>query len=231
MKVLIVDNNLHIKTYPQTMLIRQYLGIAHGITATTCLPHQLADNHISYDRVILSGSTAYIREEKEWMDHERRFIDRWIQKQVPILGICFGAQLLARHVFGKEAVVALPYPINGSIIVDQINNSPLFASLPPSFGAVATHYEGFSVPASCRIAQTAEWHSYGFQMDGHIFGIQFHPELTGWFGKQLVTIQRLLYDRHVYQSFSVKTDPWHGKKIFRNFLTLPAPLSSAAKGP
>ena len=217
MNILIVDNNLYIKAYPQGLMLRAHLGLP-GITATVRKPFALEDRDANADRVILSGSTAYIREEREWMVRERRFIDRWMERGVPILGICFGAQLIARHLFGEEAITALPFPISGSIRVRYKDGTPLFAGLPNPFGVVTTHYEGFVVPEAHRIAETEEWDSYAFAYPGSVYGVQFHPELEGGVGRRVVKLQGLLYDRHVYQEFEVKTRARHGMRLLSNFI-------------
>lgn len=125
-KVLIVDNNLHLRGYPQGWVVRGHLGVRHTPYATIREPEKLSERDNGPDRVILTGSTAFIRQEHDWMYRERTFIDAWMKRGIPILGICFGAQLLARHLFGKKAITALPYPINGSIQVRYKEGTELF---------------------------------------------------------------------------------------------------------
>lgn len=218
MKILIVDNNLYIKFYPQSFLVKRCLGAKYFFDTKIRVPEELCEADIDVDRVILTGSTAFIRQEKSWMKKERQFIDKWLNKKVPVLGICFGAQLLARHIFGEQSVTALPFPINGSILVEHKENCPIFKGIPNPFGAIATHYEGISAPEKNVIAAIAEWPCYGFSYTNNVYGIQFHPELSGGTGKFLVRLQRYLYDRNVYQDFSVKTSIKHGNRIIRNFI-------------
>lgn len=218
MKILIVNNNLHIRTYPQGLLVRVHLGCKNFCKASIKNPRDLSAADLAVDRVILTGSTAYIRQEKEWMRHERTYIESWIKKGIPILGICFGSQLLARHIFGEHAITAIPFPINGSIRVKQEKESPLFKHMPTVFGAVATHYEGMHIPEEHVIASTDIWPHYAFSFPGHVYGIQFHPELCGPVGRFLVRLQRILYDRHVFQDFSIQTSAHVGSCILKNFI-------------
>jgi len=218
MSILIVDNNLHLRGYPQGLILRAHLGLKEAANAAIVNPGALSERDCEPDRVILTGSTAYIRQENEWMDRERAFIDAWMKRGVPILGICFGAQLLARHLFGKEAITALPYPISGSIRIRYKEGTSLFEGLPNPFGGVTTHYEGFIVPEAYRVAEIDEWPHYAFSFPGGIHGVQFHPELMDRFGKWLVRIQRQLFDRHVYQDFDVKTRGADGRRLLANFV-------------
>ncbi len=218
MKILIVNNNLHIRTYPQGLFVRVHSGLKNFFLSIIKSPKDLSEADLSVDRVILTGSTAYIRQEKDWMIIERGFIEKWMRKGIPVLGICFGSQLLVRHIFGEKAITALPFPINGSILVKQEKESLLFKGVPKVFGAIATHYEGINIPTEHIIASTDVWPQYAFSLPGHVYGIQFHPELCGPIGRFIVFLQRILYDRHVFQDFSIKTSARHGSCILKNFI-------------
>ena len=218
MKVLIVDNNLYVRGYPQGLMLRAHLALPYAVTARVRQPRDLTERDVGVDRVILSGSTGYIREEREWMVQERRFIEGWMKRGVPILGICFGAQLLARHIFGQKAISALPIPISGSILMEHRAGCRLFEGLPNPCGVVSTHYEGFVVPEEQKVAWTDEWPCYGFAHPGEVYGVQFHPELLGPVGRGVVRLQRAVYDRHVFQDLEVPTSTHDGVRLLKNFL-------------
>ena len=99
MTVLVVDNNLHLRRYPQASIVRAQLALAGAAGATVRSADALSERDLDVDRVILTGSTAYVRQEQPWMEAERRLLDGWMKRDVPVLGICFGAQLVARHLF------------------------------------------------------------------------------------------------------------------------------------
>lgn len=218
MRILIVDNNMHIGSYPQGFMIRSSFGLKDMFHSIVRKPVNLGVDDYDVDRVILTGSASYVREEKPWMVKEREYISYWMKKKIPILGICFGAQLLARHIFGKNSVTALPVPISGSVTVHFKKDCPIFKGLPNPLGVVSTHHEGFVAPEKYTTAGMPDWRSYAFWYPPNVYGLQFHPELMGVAGRTIVKIQRRIYDRHVYQDFSVKTYASHGRMILRNFL-------------
>ncbi|MFH1849692.1 MAG: hypothetical protein ABH879_05900 [archaeon] len=225
--MLIVDNNMDISGYPQGLMVCLALGAA-GLSAKIKKPTELTEEDYETDKVILCGSTSYIRENKKWMKNEQLCISEWMQRKTPILGICFGGQLLAQHIFG-DVITAMPVPVSGSVMFRR-RKAPLFDGLPERFGVVTSHYEAFSVPDKHIIGEIDEWPSYAFFYPPNIWGLQFHPELMGFAGRGIVRLQRMVYDRHVYQDFSVRTQGGHGKRMLRNF-TEHAPIRARLQVP
>ena len=221
MRILIVDNNFDVSFYPQGAVVRMALAPKNIFNVRTVTPDILNETHMDFDRVILTGSTSYIRQETEWMKKERDYIEKWIKRGIPLLGICFGGQLISRHLFGISSIQALPVPISGSIMMEYKEGCSIFGGLPNPFGVVTAHYEGFSVEEKYRIAAIPEWESYAFNYQDIAYGLQFHPELMGHIGRTLVKMQKFFFDRHVFQEFSIKTHARHGTLILQNFLKEP----------
>ncbi len=220
MKILLVDNNLHLKVYPQGLMVKSYLSLKNALKSKVKRPLELSREDINVDRVILTGSTAYVRQEDEWMKKEMEFISKWMKKEIPILGVCFGSQVLATYLFGRKSVSSLPVPMSGSIRFKHNGKCPLFKDLPKEFGVVSSHYENTYVPKKYRVGEAEDIDTYAFWYKPNVFGIQFHPELMGVLGRTLVKLYKFSYDRHIYQDFSVKTSSKIGRKILKNFIEL-----------
>ena len=94
----------------------------------------------------------------------------------------------------------------------------MFSGLPEKFGVFSIHYETTIVPKKYRIGNAEEIDSYAYFYPPNIYGIQFHPELMGNLGTILIKLQKILFDRLVYQDFSVKTRKEFGQRIFKNFI-------------
>jgi GMP synthase (glutamine-hydrolysing) len=113
-------------------------------------------------------------------DYVRREID-WIEvalrEQRPFMGICLGAQMLAKQLGAKVA----PHPQGRA----QIGYYPI---RPTAAGHAACpgwpdhvyhwHREGFELPAGAELlAEGSDFPVEAIQF-GHAFGFQFHPDVT-----------------------------------------------------
>jgi GMP synthase (glutamine-hydrolysing) len=135
-------------------------------------------NHIpemddSVKGIILSGSPCSVREEDSPRVNLDQFGDR------PILGICYGAQLLAY--LGGGSVEASDHREYGRAHMTTVKNSPLLAGLSSNSQVWMSHgdtimelpaqYEVIGSTESVRVAAFAH-------VSKPIYAIQFHPEVT-----------------------------------------------------
>ena len=127
-----------------------------------------------YKALILSGSPYSVRSE----DSLKINIDN-IRGVLPILGICYGAQLLAHNSGGVvKASKTREYGRANLQSIDNTNN--LFSNIQNSSQVWMSHADTiFKLPLSTkRIASTKDVENAAFQfIDENTFGIQFHPEV------------------------------------------------------
>jgi GMP synthase (glutamine-hydrolysing) len=124
-----------------------------------------------YAALIVLGSVESVRNNAiEWIRRERRIAEAAIDHDVPVLGICFGGQLLAQALGGQ--ISACDPPEVGWRVIESTDPATV-----PSGPWMVWHTEQFTVPADGQeIARTGAC-PQAFVHGPHM-GLQFHPEVT-----------------------------------------------------
>ena len=156
----------------------------HPYTHAPQLAERLSAGDDSLRGVILSGSPCSVRE----ADAPNPDLGG-ILGQVPVLGICYGAQLLAQQ-GGGEVLPATIREYGRARLSSLAGDSPLLAGLHQDTQVWMSHGDTIkTLPADYQIlASTPEVAVAAYQLpDQPTYGIQFHPEVThSTEGKQLL---------------------------------------------
>jgi len=136
------------------------------------------------DGVVLGGSGGSAWEDSPANDRMIDLIAICKHSGIPFLGICYGAQLLGRALGGRVQ----PHPKGielGAARIELTDTGKahfLFRGLPAGyFHAIETHHDAImSLPAECRLlASSRHTQAQAFEYRNLLFGVQFHPEMTG----------------------------------------------------
>lgn len=132
--------------------------------------------------VIITGSHAMVTDNAPWSVNLEKWIPFLLNAQIPVFGICYGHQLLARaaggqvdfHPHGKEIGT-----VDVQLLPDCFND-PIFQTLPSSFLAHTTHSQTvLSLPKEAiRLAANAHEPNHAYRLGKCAWGVQFHPEYT-----------------------------------------------------
>lgn len=107
----------------------------------------------------------------------------WLKTtNLPVLGICFGHQLIG-ITFGSFA--SRMKEDRDWQLIDIIEECPLFDKLPNEFEMMEDHCETISIPPGFKLvaASDACVNEAMQHKEKPIFGVQFHPEISGNFGR------------------------------------------------
>ncbi|HEX6844087.1 MAG TPA: type 1 glutamine amidotransferase, partial [Actinomycetota bacterium] len=124
-----------------------------------------------YDVIVSLGSEfAAFDDHKPFVPREAELLRRAVDEDVPVLGLCFGGQMLAR-VLGADV-----YRSDDSEIgwLPVRSDDPQLVPEGPWF---QWHFDTFSAPPGARVVADSDVGPQAF-VAGRSLGLQFHPEVT-----------------------------------------------------
>ena len=169
------------------------------------------------------GGPMNVYEEQEYpfLKDETTLLQKAIASNLPVLGICLGAQMIAKA-SGARVVRSPKEEVGwGKIsLTDAGRTDLLFSGLPATLDVLQWHGDMFEIPeAGALIATGDDCPNQAFRYC-NAFGLQFHVEVTrdilaDWF-KDSPDLEKILrtYDQ-------LKPDlNRHAERLFKNFLSL-----------
>ena len=146
------------------------------------LNNEKLPNIYSAKGFIITGSHSMVTQELQWSVKLEKYIKKIATKNIPLLGICYGHQLIAKALGGKSG-----YNKNGKEIgtvkiqkISSCKNDSLLKNIPTQFYAHETHYQSvLKLPHKAIILakNTHESHQ-AVRFKKYIWGVQFHPEFN-----------------------------------------------------
>jgi len=173
----------------------------------------------SFDGVIISGSQSSVYDDRAWIQELSRWTEGSIADGIPVLGVCWGHQLLAQVLGGT--VKGGSYEL-GYVEVDQEKDDPLWNGIPNPFTVFATHSDHVvALPPDADLLASNETGVQAFRHE-QVYAVQFHPEYD------LRTAEAMINSKDLPESdvqaaldtctdANVKADQ-PAKQIFKNFL-------------
>ncbi len=156
----------------QKAATQRLFAVYHALDSS--LPHWK-----EVDAIVISGSKTSAFDQSPWVVALEKLLAKAHQGRLPILGICFGHQLLIRAIYGKENLCPSKNPERGWITVQQTTESLLWKGIDPTLWVPANHGEEVTqLPPQARIlARSTQCDVQAFHIEAsRTYGVQFHPE-------------------------------------------------------
>jgi GMP synthase (glutamine-hydrolysing) len=134
----------------------------------------------TWDAIMVFGGAMHPDQDGEhpWLAGEARFLERALATGVPLLGVCLGAQLIARAA-GAEVGPAAHSEIGWHAVElsEEASDDPVLGVLPRRFEALQWHYYSFGLPDGAVLLASSPAARQAYRLRAHCWGIQFHAEV------------------------------------------------------
>ncbi len=181
-----------------------------------------------YSHILILGGPMSANEEEEYpfLIREMELISGCIAVDRPILGVCLGSQLIAK-VLGSQVYRAPAKEIGWYEVglTSAAVKDHLFSFMPDKVPVFQWHEETFDLPRhSVRLATSDVCPNQAFRFRSHIYGIQFHLEVT----QEMISAWEEAYSEELKESGTVDLSsipdprvPEISRELFSRFLKLP----------
>jgi GMP synthase-like glutamine amidotransferase len=178
-RILFLDNSLDDDPYQPLSYWDPLLLFPYDLFRVSAgeLPHELE----SYSHILITGSAASVLDDTEWMQVEIDLIQKAERKGKVILGSCFGHQIIARSLFGMDAVRKREKPEIGWPDIQIVCSDALLGESGRTLHSFIFHYdEVCALPEekASIIARSKECDILAFKVkERPVWGIQPHFEM------------------------------------------------------
>ncbi|MBB1088813.1 glutamine amidotransferase [Lysobacter sp. SG-8] len=206
--------------------IRVAAGLAERDTATVdveageTLP--AADG---FAGVIVTGSGAMVSDRLDWSERTAAWLAEVARAGIPVLGICYGHQLLA-HALGGEVGDHPGGREMGTfeiVLEDAARDDAVLGPLPSRFDAQLTHVQSvLRLPDGATVlARSAHEPVQAFRWGEAAWGVQFHPEFSATHMRGYIRARRVALMREGQDpdalSKAVGAAP-QGRRVLKRFV-------------
>jgi GMP synthase-like glutamine amidotransferase len=183
-RVLILDGAIHPEIYQPTDHWTAHLGdvewVSVRLPAGEGRDAGLLDSGGGFTHVIVTGSEDRIVSPRPWHEVEARLVREAAERDLSILGSCFGHQMLARELMSGRHAVESATPEMGWLPIEILEQDELLSGLGDQFFVFCSHFDEVITPepgwrvlarsGGCGV-QVMRW------AGRPVWGIQAHPEI------------------------------------------------------
>lgn len=145
-------------------------------------------------RVVVTGSSSMVTDREPWSERAAAWLREVAAAGTPLLGICYGHQLLAHALGGAVADNPKGREVGTVevVLAQDAAEDPLLSALSPRDLVHVTHMQSVvALPPGARLlASTPLDPLHAFAIGDRVFGVQFHPEFDADVMRRYLTGRR-----------------------------------------
>ncbi|MGI9567021.1 MAG: type 1 glutamine amidotransferase [Nitrosopumilus sp.] len=148
-----------------------------GFKITSVIAKQDPLPRKQFSLAVILGAPESANDDLPYLKSEQQLIKNYVEKDIPLLGICLGSQLIAKT-FGAKVHRGPIKEIGFYNDLKLPHNSTLFSGFENPFTVFHWHSDTFDLPqGASRLASSEYYPNQAFQYKSAI-GLQFHLEVN-----------------------------------------------------
>lgn len=157
------------------------------------------------DGYLTSGSRYSVYEQSRWINVFQGFVHQLYFQHIPLVGICFGHQMIAQALAGEVMLSDKGWGIgaaSASIDVPSNLQPPWLTEPPADISLLVSHQDQvIRPPQDTTILASSLFCPNSIMLVGeHFLGIQGHPEFTPEYLADLLKLRKSIYPIETYQN-------------------------------
>lgn len=171
----------HGPTVPGGVFEEAVEAAGHGLERWIVPESTAPDPAERYDAVMVFGGSMHPDEDDKfsWLAHEESFLQDVLAAHVPVVGVCLGAQMLARAAGAEVMPASAPEVGWHDVALTRAGVSdPVLGALPEQATVFQWHFYAFDVPPGGTELGASDVCTQAFRLAQPAWGIQFHAEVT-----------------------------------------------------
>lgn len=185
---------------------------------------EILPNYTQCAGVVITGSHSMVTNMAPWAENLQNWLNILLQKEIPVFGICYGHQLLAKtakgnadfHPKGKEIGTKKIF------LTQEGKKDILFKNIPNEFYAHTTHDQSVTElpPNAICLAYNDHEKNHAVRIGKCAWGVQFHPEyneeiMEAYINEQKTELNRLKINiKNIVQDIR---NTEYAKQLLKNF--------------
>ncbi len=146
-----------------------------------------------YDGVVVTGSAAMVTDREPWSEASAAFLAGAVDAGVPVLGVCYGHQLLAHALGGLVGYNPAGRNVGSTeleLTSHAADDSLFGGARAPVFVHVSHSQSVLQLPAEAVLLARCERDPHSaFRVGERVWGVQFHPEFDAEIARAYIELR------------------------------------------